>query len=190
VLGINPFDQPNVAESKDNTKHILAEGLPSEKPTFTDGAVEGFGGSAANLVDALRELLSGIDPHGYLAVMVYLDRLGDAEAADVRAPLAAASGGRPVTFGWGPRFLHSTGQYHKGGPQNGSFLQVTGAVTDDLAVPDQPYTFGVLQAAQAAGDRKALGGRGRPLLHLHLTDRAAGTAQLLAAARALGGASS
>jgi glucose-6-phosphate isomerase len=90
-----------------------------------------------------------------------------------------------VTFGWGPRFLHSTGQYHKGGPQVGSFLQVTGVVTDDLPVPGRPYTFGTLFAAQAAGDRQALAGRGRPLVHLHLTDRAAGVATLLDAARAL-----
>ena len=92
---------------------------------------------------------------------------------------------RPVTFGWGPRFLHSTGQYHKGGPQTGSFLQITGAVTDDLPVPGRPFTFGQLQAAQAAGDRQAIAGRGRPLVRLHLTDRAAGVGQLLAAADAL-----
>ena len=67
-----------------------------------------------------------------------------------------------MTFGWGPRFLHSTGQYHKGGPQVGAFLQITGAVTDDLPVPGRPYTFGELQAAQAAGDRQALAGRGPP----------------------------
>ena len=112
--------------------------------------------------------------------MAYLDRVGDAAAASVRPALAAQTG-RAVTFGWGPRFLHSTGQYHKGGPQEGAFLQITGVVTEDLPVPGRPYTFGELNAAQAAGDRQALAGRGRPLLHLHLTDRAAGVAQLLAA---------
>jgi glucose-6-phosphate isomerase len=104
--------------------------------------------------------------------------------AEIRPTLAQASG-RPVTFGWGPRFLHSTGQYHKGGPQVGTFLQITGAATDDLDVPGKPYTFGQLQAAQAGGDRQALAGRGRPLLRLHLTDRAAGAAAVLAAAQAL-----
>jgi glucose-6-phosphate isomerase len=88
-----------------------------------------------------------------------------------------------VTFGWGPRFLHSTGQYHKGGPQVGTFLQITGTVTDDLGIPGRPYTFGELQAAQAAGDRDALTGRGRPLLRLHLTDRTVGAVELLQAAR-------
>jgi glucose-6-phosphate isomerase len=187
LLGINPFDQPNVAESKDNTKRILESGLPHEDPAFTVGAIEVYGDDLAHAstVDGvLGWLLARLDPMGYLAVMAYLDRFGDAGAARVRAALAAHIS-RPVTFGWGPRFLHSTGQYHKGGPQNGSFLQITGAVADDLPVPDRPYTFGQLQAAQAAGDRQALAGRGRPLVRLHLTDRAAGVAQLLAAADSL-----
>jgi glucose-6-phosphate isomerase len=189
ILGINPFDQPNVTESKDNTKKILDSadgGAVHPAPLFTDGAVEVHGDltGVTSLAEALAEFARGIDPTGYLAVMAYLDRIGDAPVEQVRAALATAAG-RPVTFGWGPRFLHSTGQYHKGGPANGSFLQITGAVTDDLAVPGRSYTFGQLQAAQAAGDRLALSGRGRPLLWLHLTDRTAGAAQLVAAARAL-----
>jgi len=185
ILGINPFDQPNVTESKDNTKHILAGGPPSETPAFTDGAVKVYGPLAANLEDALRSVLDSITPGGYLAVMAYLDRIADADAARIRPALARAGRGRAVTFGWGPRFLHSTGQYHKGGPQVGSYLQITGAVGTDLPVPGQPFSFGTLQAAQAAGDRQALAQRGRPLLHLHLTDRPAGLARLLDAARSL-----
>jgi glucose-6-phosphate isomerase len=184
VLGINPFDQPNVTESKENTGRILSAGAPTETPAFTDGAIEVYGGEGATLAEALDGLLRGLDPTGYLAVMAYLDRFGDAGAAELR-PLLATASGRPVTFGWGPRFLHSTGQYHKGGPQVGSYLQITGAVTDDLPVPGRAYTFGQLQAAQAAGDRQALAGRSRPLLRLHLTDRAAGVAQLLDAGRRL-----
>ncbi len=185
ILGINPFDQPNVAESKDNTGLILATGLPSESPAFTEKGLQVFGQPRASLEDALRTFLGEIAPGGYLAVMAYLDRFGEADVAQIRALLARVSRGRSVTFGWGPRFLHSTGQYHKGGPQLGSFLQITGAVGVDLPVPGQPFTFGKLQAAQAAGDRQALAQRGRPLLHLHLTDRAAGAARLLAAARSL-----
>jgi len=185
ILGINPFDQPNVAESKDNTRRILAGGLPSESPAFTENGLQVFGQPRASLEDALRTFLGEIAPGGYLAVMAYLDRFGEADVAQIRALLARVSRGRSVTFGWGPRFLHSTGQYHKGGPQLGSFLQITGAVGVDLPVPGQPFTFGKLQAAQAAGDRQALAQRGRPLLHLHLTDRAAGAARLLAAARSL-----
>ncbi len=184
VLGINPFDQPNVTESKDNTKHILQSGLPTAKPSFVDGAVEGYG-AGTSIADALTQLLNGVATGGYLAVMAYLDRFADSQVGLIRQLLAAAGGERAVTFGWGPRFLHSTGQYHKGGPQVGSFLQITGAVVEDLPVPGQPYTFGVLQAAQAAGDRQALAQRGRPLLHLHLTNRALGIADLLGAARAI-----
>ncbi|MGY2066655.1 glucose-6-phosphate isomerase [Blastococcus sp. SYSU DS0619] len=190
VLGINPFDQPNVTESKENTAAILAAGLPDEQPVATIGAVEIRGtapvlhgvdlSSHDGLSLALDALLASIPPRGYLAVMAYLDRLGDARAADVRAAFARRTE-HAVTFGWGPRFLHSTGQYHKGGPQVGAFLQITGAVDEDLPVPDQTYTFGTLQSAQAAGDRKALADRDRPLLHLHLTDRAAGIGQLLTA---------
>jgi glucose-6-phosphate isomerase len=184
ILGINPFDQPNVTESKQNTTHILASGLPEEGVPTIDGPVEIFGVPGRTVADALQALLAGVQPSGYLAVMAYLDRLADAPVAQLRAALARICG-RPVTFGWGPRFLHSTGQFHKGGPQVGSFLQITGAVPADLAIPEQPYTFGALQAAQAAGDRQALTARGRPLLRLHLTDRAEGIKAVLDAARSL-----
>jgi glucose-6-phosphate isomerase len=190
ILGINPFDQPNVTESKENTQAILAAGLPDEWPAATVGAVEihGDGGvldgvhleSEGALRAALDALLKAIPPRGYLAVMAYLDREQDASAADLREAFAAGTE-HAVTFGWGPRFLHSTGQYHKGGPPVGVFLQITGTPERDLPVPDQPYTFATLQAAQAAGDRKALADRGRPLLHLHLTNRAEGLGELLQA---------
>jgi len=184
VLGINPFDQPNVTESKENTKKILASGRPDETPRFVDDALEVYTSADVSTVAAALDWLLDQASTGYLAVMAYLDRFGDADVADLRPALARASG-RPVTFGWGPRFLHSTGQYHKGGPQNGAFLQLTGAVSEDLDVPGQSYTFGTLQAAQAAGDRQALSGRNRPLVWIHLTDRAAGAAQLLDVARTL-----
>ncbi|MEV1287498.1 glucose-6-phosphate isomerase [Micromonospora sp. NPDC049679] len=188
VLGIDPFNQPNVTESKENTARLLEAGLPTEKPAFTEGAVEVYASGAVpdNLAGALRWLIDGVIDEGYIAVMAYLDRFADADTAELR-PLLAAASRRPVTFGWGPRFLHSTGQYHKGGPQVGSFLQITGAVAEDLPVPGRPYTFGQLQAAQAAGDRQALAGRERPLLRLHLTDRVTGVAELVAAVRGLAG---
>jgi glucose-6-phosphate isomerase len=192
ILGINPFDQPNVTESKENTNAILSGGLPDERPLATIGAIEVYGsGGVFDDVDlsshdgvalALDALVAAIPPRGYLAVMAYLDRERDSAAGELRAALAARTE-HAVTFGWAPRFLHSTGQYHKGGPQVGAFLQLTGAVDEDLQVPDQPYSFATLQAAQAAGDRKALADRERPLLHLHLTDRAAGLEQLRSALR-------
>src|SRR5690606_14960431 len=115
VLGVNPFDQPNVTESKENTAALLARGPQPERPDAVDGAVELYGTRAGSLRDALAELVAGVDPRGYLAVTAFLDPVADADAAGLRAVLAAATP-RPVTFGWGPRYLHSTGQYHKGGP--------------------------------------------------------------------------
>jgi glucose-6-phosphate isomerase len=197
ILGINPFDQPNVAESKENTKKILDESgdgqLPEGEPALVDGAVEVHGdlaalGSPTDLTGVLTALLGAVGrtsgDMGYLAVMAYLDRHGDGDAFGLRARLAAAADGRPVTFGWAPRFLHSTGQFHKGGPQVGVFLQITGRVERDVDVPGQPYTFGRLQMAQALGDQRALAGRQRPVVRLHLTDREVGIRQLLAAADA------
>jgi glucose-6-phosphate isomerase len=187
LLGINPFDQPNVTESKENTKKILAAGLPEQTPLFSEGAIEVYADNtdgSSTLDGVLDWLVRQIPDRGYLAAMAYLDRFAEAAVAGIRPALAKASG-RAVTFGWGPRFLHSTGQYHKGGPQVGVFLQITGVATVDLDVPGQPYTFGQLQAAQAAGDRQALAGRGRPLLWLHLTNREDGATELLAAARRL-----
>jgi glucose-6-phosphate isomerase len=109
--------------------------------------------------------------------MAYLDREHDAGLAAVRGPLARRTG-RPVTFGWGPRFLHSTGQYHKGGPAIGSYLQITADTAPDLEVPDRPFTFGQLITAQAAGDAQVLAEHGRPVLRLNLRDRAAGLRRL------------
>lgn len=187
VIEIDPFDQPNVAESKQNTTRVLAGAWPEEAPSFVDGAVEvraeaGLLNGATDLAGAIAALLERIPPRGYLAVMAYLNRFGQPEAAELRDSLARRSEAA-VTFGWGPRFLHSTGQYHKGGPRLGAFLQVTGVIEEELAIPGRDFGFGRLELAQALGDRQALASRSRPLLHCHLTDRSAGLAQLLEAAR-------
>ena len=192
LLGVNPFDQPNVAESKQNTARILAEAgqkpLPTGVPAFTHGAVDVYAApgllpASGGLAEVLDTLLIGLPDRGYLAVMAYLDPDGDRAAAGLRDALAARTT-YPVTFGWGPRFLHSTGQYHKGGPQNGVFVQITGAIEHDIQVPGRDFTLGKLQLAQALGDLGALHQRGRPAVRLHLRDRAAGLSQLLDAARA------
>jgi glucose-6-phosphate isomerase len=185
LIGIDPFNQPNVTESKENTKRILAEGLPEERPHAVDGAVEIYGSHSTTVTGALGELLLNADSDGaYIAVMAYLDRIYDADVAKLRAELAERTGA-PVTWGWGPRFLHSTGQFHKGGRQTGVFLQLTGEVGEDLIIPGREFTFAGLQAAQAAGDRQALESRERPLVRLHLTDRKRGINQLLHAVREL-----
>jgi glucose-6-phosphate isomerase len=188
VLRINPFDQPDVETAKQSTRELLAAG-PGEDidgdPLFADGPVEVFGDATllagmTTLAQVVEALVRAVPPLGYLAVQAYLDRFADAPAAAVRPALAALTP-RPVTFGWGPRFLHSTGQYHKGGPPLGVFLQVTGVVHEDVPVPGREFTLGRLQLAQAVGDGRVLAGRGRPVVRLHLTDRPAGLAALLAA---------
>jgi glucose-6-phosphate isomerase len=187
ILGINPFDQPDVESAKIAARSML-EGSPDSTPAdFTDGPVEvrALGGEwlgdASTVSDAVAALLAQVDSQqGYVAVMAYLDRLDQADLADVRNTLAHRVR-RPVTFGWGPRFLHSTGQFHKGGPAEGVYVQITAEPTEDLAVPGKDYTFGRLIASQSAGDASVLADHGRPVLRLHLTDLAAGVAAVRAA---------
>ncbi len=188
LLGINPFDQPDVERAKTAARGLL-DAQPGPDPAdVVDGSVElrgtnGLLDGVRDLPGAVDALLAHLDPdRGYLAVMAYLDREADAALADVRDDLARRTG-RPVTFGWGPRFLHSTGQYHKGGPATGVYLQVTGAATQDVEVPDRPYTFASLIAAQSAGDAQVLADAGRPVLRVHLTDRAEGLRLLAATLR-------
>jgi glucose-6-phosphate isomerase len=182
VYGIDPFNQPDVESAKKAARGFLDDRPEPEPPAFVDGAVEvrgtpGLLDGAATVFDALEALVGRVE--GYLAIMVYLDRTGDdAPLAELREALGQWSG-RPTTFGWGPRFLHSTGQYHKGGRPSGAFLQITGTVDEDLEVPNRPFTFGQLISAQSAGDAQVLAEKGRPVLRLHLTDRAAGRDQLL-----------
>ena len=137
-------------------------------------ATEGLLTDEKTVADAVHTLLGQLDDErGYLAVMAYLDRAGDRDLAGVRESLAARTG-RPTTFGWGPRFLHSTGQYHKGGPPTGVYLQITSEPVQDLEIPGRPFTFGGFIGAQAIGDASVLADHGRPVLRLHLTDHDAG----------------
>jgi glucose-6-phosphate isomerase len=188
ILGINPFDQPDVESAKKAAREML-EGTPdTSEPDFVDGPVEvralggadgagdggGWLGDASTVRAAVEALLGELDKDcGYVAVMAYLDRIGLGDLSDVRRTLAVRSR-RPVTFGWGPRFLHSTGQFHKGGPPEGVYVQISAEPAEDLAVPGKDYTFGRLIAAQSAGDARVLAEHGRPVLRLHLTDLDAG----------------
>jgi transaldolase / glucose-6-phosphate isomerase len=152
VLHINPFDQPNVAESKANTKAVLAKG--------------GQASPAAAAAD-LERFLAGIRPGDYLAIMAYLPPTpeNDARLAAIRLRLRNRLR-VATTLGYGPRFLHSTGQFHKGGPPVGHFLQIVQPSPDDLAIPGEPFGFRELEAAQAAGDLQALRSRGRPVIRI------------------------
>ncbi len=179
IIGINPFDQPDVESAKQAARDMLEGSGETPTPDFTEGpvevyATEGLLSDESTVVDAVGTLLGQIDgERGYLAVMAYLDRAREAHLAHVREHLAERTG-RPTTFGWGPRFLHSTGQYHKGGPPTGVYLQITAEPVQDLDVPGRPFTFGGFISAQAIGDASVLADHGRPVLRLHLTDQKAG----------------
>jgi glucose-6-phosphate isomerase len=192
LIGINPFDQPDVESAKQAARDMLEGGTKTPEPAYVDGAVQVFGtedllDGCSTVADAVAALLGRIDPdHGYLAVMAYLDRARHRHLSHVRDHLALRTG-RPVTFGWGPRFLHSTGQYHKGGAPTGVFLQITAEPREDLPIPDRPFTFGEFIHAQAIGDATVLAGHDRPVLRLHLTDQKEGLDVLRSVLRGQGG---
>lgn len=174
LLGINPFDQPDVEAAKVAARELIDNPTPPEAPAFTAGDVEvrGTEGVVTNsndLASVVSSLLSYLDDDGYVAIQAYADRTAYPELAEMRER-AAARAKRPVTFGWGPRFLHSTGQFHKGGPAVGVFLQIIVVEDRDLQIPDRPFTFGELIRAQAAGDASVLAGHGRPVLSLTVSN--------------------
>ncbi|BDZ50605.1 glucose-6-phosphate isomerase [Frondihabitans sucicola] len=186
LLGINPFDQPDVESAKVATRSLL-DGEPEPVPAaFTASGVDVRGAGGIDLGDSLESAVEGLLRHltddGYVAIQAYLDRVAAPGAVALRDALAARTR-RPVTFGWGPRFLHSTGQYHKGGPSNGVFLQITQIPETDLEIPGSPFSFGTLVAAQAAGDATVLAEHGRPVLTLTVTDVAQALPILLGALR-------
>jgi len=157
LLGVQPFDQPNVKESKNNTARVLRELEQSGKQP--DVLPTG----------SLPELLAMARPADYLALMAYVQETAETEAilSGLRRRLLAERH-LPTTLGYGPRFLHSTGQLHKGGPNNGLFVQITADAVQDVPVPGEPYSFGVLVASQAAGDLQSLQAHGRRVMRAHL----------------------
>lgn len=174
VLGINPFDEPNVQESKDNTKRLLEEfrkrgGLPEPPPEASEDGVSVVGTPAATVGEAVTRFVDQVRVGDYVAIMVFLDPTPEVEAPlrEIRDLLRDRLG-VATTVGYGPRFLHSTGQLYKGGPANGAFIQIVAAPQHDLPIPEEGYTFGTLFRAQALGDFEALRRRGRPLLRLEL----------------------
>jgi glucose-6-phosphate isomerase len=157
ILEINPFDQPNVQEAKDRTLEVLSgQGRGPDPGTRSEGT------------GALEELLSGAQPGDYIAVLAFIDPAREAELK----PLVerARATGCVVTSGLGPRYLHSTGQLHKGGPPTGRFVQVVDEPAEELSIPDRPFGFRTLIAAQAEGDLAALAERGRPIVRVTLDD--------------------
>lgn len=187
LMKVDPFNQPNVTEAKEKTGALLdrwkGKGVQNPEPAFNTSAIAVFSDSTAHsLTDYLRSAIT--HPNGYIALMAYLHRGVDNEVMQLRELLEKA-GKKPVTFGWGPRFLHSTGQFHKGGPKVGSFIQITGATQVQWPIRGRDYGFEVLVMAQALGDNEALAVRNYPLVRFHLKERSAGIQELIAAAKEL-----
>ena len=193
IIGINAFNQPDVEASKTETRKLTTEyestgKLPSESQFFTGDGIKLYADlkntvalkGGGNLVGFLKKHLDRIGAGDYFAVLGYIT-MNDAHEEALQAIRTAVRDNKRVAtvLGFGPRFLHSTGQAYKGGPNSGVFLQITCDDAVDLLVPGQKYTFGVVKAAQARGDFSVLAERGRRALRVHLgKDVAAGLATL------------
>jgi len=180
LMGINPFDEPNVKQAKDATSALLDEYRSTRRLPVRDPNGE-IKGAHLTLSAAAEEVLEDDGPEDFLSLVHEGDYLGllaylppdrdpfDSALREIRAALAGGS--VPTMFGYGPRYLHSTGQLHKGGANNGVFIIVTAEVAEDLAIPGEPFSFGVLEMAQALGDFESLDKTGRRALHVHLPKR-------------------
>jgi transaldolase/glucose-6-phosphate isomerase len=187
IIGINPFDQPDVEASKIKTRELTRayeqQGrLPAEEPVLEERGIKLYGriSRRGTLADALAAHLGRLQPGDYFALLAYLERSPRNRDALQEMRRMVRDAKRVATcLGFGPRFLHSTGQAYKGGPNSGVFLQVTCDESADLAVPGHKYSFGVVKAAQARGDLEVLTERGRRALRVHLgADVPAGLAVL------------
>ncbi len=178
ILGVNAFDQPNVETSKKITKAKIADyqksgRLDEGQPTQTSDGFSVFSSSAVSgstLAEVLKNFLAEAKPNGYVAINAYLPRNEDIikQLQEMRVAIRGMTG-NAVTAGFGPRFQHSTGQFHKGGPANALFLVITAEPSTDFDVPTEGLTFGTLIRAQALGDYEALIETGRKVLRVHLS---------------------
>ena len=189
ILGVHPFDQPDVEASKAKTRELTdayaASGsLPAEAPALSEDGVAVFGDAAPGGLDAaIRAHLAHLGTGDYFALLAYVER-NEAHRAALQLMRMAVRERRQVATvaEFGPRFLHSTGQAYKGGPNSGVFLQITAAPARDLPIPGERYSFGVVEAAQARGDLGVLAERGRRALRVHLgADVGAGLRRLVTA---------
>jgi glucose-6-phosphate isomerase/transaldolase/glucose-6-phosphate isomerase len=169
ILGIDAFDQPNVQESKDNTKKVLAKFRSSGRLPGAEAQ------PASGARSALESLLGRAKAGSYVALMAYTARNTSSERALTRIREMIRDRHRvATTAGYGPRFLHSTGQLHKGGPREGVFLQIVQEDAEELPIPGQPFGFSVLKQAQALGDLQSLQQRKLPVLRVNLGPSAVG----------------
>jgi transaldolase / glucose-6-phosphate isomerase len=183
LLGVNPFDQPDVESAKSAARTLLDS--PTGALTFglADGSIEiasmAFENSGDDVESSLLNLFEQLGPDGYVSIHAYLNR-ESLRAAESLRNLIAKRTNRPTTFGWGPRFLHSTGQYHKGGPKQGVFVQLVSGEGDDQKIPGRDFGYRQLIDSQATGDAKVLAANGSPVLILRLLNPAMGIKRLSA----------
>lgn len=193
ILGINPFDQPDVEASKTLTCRMIdlyrnKKELPLEKAALNTEECDVYGYTAAETpAEALKNFLAGAQKGGYVSLQVYLGSTPEIDAVLLRLRTAISKKYRKaVTIGYGPRYLHSIGQLHKGDSGKGLFIQFTADIQQDIEIPDKPgisgstLTFGVYKSAQAIGDRQALIKLGRRVLRFHLKKNAAATIKTMA----------
>ena len=169
LLKVDPFNQPNVTEAKDRTSAILlslkSKGFDTPTPTYEDSDYLIYSNQKINNIpDFLKCNVT------YFAILAYLARGSDDEIYKTRKLIAAKSK-TATTFGWGPRYLHSTGQFHKGGQQNGAFIVITGDSGSDIEIPNKDYTFSQLIMAQALADIESISERNLPVIRIHLKNR-------------------
>ena len=177
LLKVDPFNQPNVTEAKDRTSAILlslkSKGFDTPTPTYEDSDYLIYSNQQIkNIPDFLKSNVT------YFAVLAYLARGSDDEICKIRKLIAAKSK-TATTFGWGPRYLHSTGQFHKGGQQNGAFIVITGDSGSDIEIPNKDYTFSQLIMAQALADIESISERNLPVIRVHLKNRKKAIARLI-----------
>jgi glucose-6-phosphate isomerase len=177
LLKVDPFNQPNVTEAKDRTSAILlslkSKGFDTPTPTYEDSDYLIYSNQQINNIpDFIKSNVT------YFAVLAYLARGIDDEIYKIRKLIAAKSK-TATTFGWGPRYLHSTGQFHKGGQQNGAFIVITGDSGSDIEIPNKDYTFSQLIMAQALADIESISERNLPVIRIHLKDRKKAIARLI-----------
>jgi glucose-6-phosphate isomerase len=180
ALHINPFDEPDVNSAKQRTQDLLAQAPTPPLPvSFTDDALTAYSaaGPTHDLDSCLQQWLSQCRDGDYVAILGYLPATCWPELSELRTSLRQRDSAA-VCLALGPRYLHSSGQLHKGGANNGLFLMLTDTAEHDLAIPGQPHSFGQLINAQALGDMNVLLDRGRRVLHIHLHDRSRGLSAL------------
>ena len=182
LLGVNPFDQPDVESAKNAARALLDSPTESQELAHLDDSIrfgaKGYVQNATVLGGALEELFSQLRSDSFVSINCYLNREVFGAAEDLRN-LVAIKTDRPTTFGWGPRFLHSTGQYHKGGPRQGVFLQIISGEADDQSIPGREFGYRQLIDSQANGDANVLADKELSVLIVSLSDPASGIKRLM-----------